>query len=158
MQEGGEALVGDEGEKRGYDTCGEDPEAVAAGVACDEETFCLVRGDAAESDEREDGAAIISHHGLYRMRTRTRASWALTWRWVPGRLHRMPQKMAMTRQILVLAAIASATNARKMIGESRIIGTHKRKMGSHSFGQWKLGVSMATTAKLGVTSGPPVRG
>ena len=75
MQEGGEALMRDEGEKRGCDTGGEDPEAVAAGVAGDEETFCLGRGDAAESDEREDGAAIISHDGLYRIRTRT---------WAPG--------------------------------------------------------------------------
>jgi hypothetical protein len=55
MQEGGKALVRDEGENRGCHTGGEDPEAVAPGVAGDEERICIGRGDAAGSGERGDG-------------------------------------------------------------------------------------------------------
>ncbi|GGG66903.1 hypothetical protein [Edaphobacter dinghuensis] len=61
MQEGKEALVRDEGEERGRETGGEDPEAVVSGVADvagDKETFCLGRSDTAESDERDDDTAI----------------------------------------------------------------------------------------------------
>ncbi len=66
MQEGGEAQVRDEAEKHDCDTSGKDPEAIAAGVAGDEEMFCFGRGDAAESDEPKDEAAIISHEdGLH---------------------------------------------------------------------------------------------
>jgi hypothetical protein len=63
----------------------------------------------------------------------------------------MSQKIEMTPQRLVLPAIARATNARKIMGESSKTGIHRRKMGSHNLGQWKPGVSMPRTAKLGVT-------
>jgi hypothetical protein len=51
MKKGSDALVKDRSEKYACDTGGDNPEGIAAGVAGEDETFCLGRGDAAESDK-----------------------------------------------------------------------------------------------------------